>query len=265
MKTLTLFLSLLIGANYCFAQNDGNTITISGRVTDFDGNPIDSCSIEIRYTDFSTAYSAWSDKDGNYAIPNVEKGKYMALYALRPEEYPRQMKVAPEDMRLEFWAWNVIADRDLTINPRYHRLELYGTTVFKENGGLPIVMIYTRPMSLGRMLPYGEEMWMNKKKAETEDIDISAEPDEIEFKVYADDRPVTIRSVQPVEEYAAGRRQMAYLIYADLPEKPSGKYHIFRVEAHNKAQGGEKGENVYFYEIPDYKIRNINQSLPSHK
>ncbi|MDR0732925.1 MAG: hypothetical protein LBF08_02515 [Dysgonamonadaceae bacterium] len=33
---------------------------------------------------------------------------------------------------MEFWAWNVIADTDLTIN---HRLELYGTTIFRIEGG----------------------------------------------------------------------------------------------------------------------------------
>lgn len=245
MKTLTILFSLFIGANCCLAQNGDNTITISGRVTDFNGNPIDSCRVNVLYAGFSVAYSDWSDKDGYYSIPNVEKGKYMAIYALRPEEYPRQLKVDPENMRLEFWAWNVIADRNLTINPRYHRLELYGTTVFKENGGLPIVMIYTRPMSLGR--------WMDAKKAETEDVDISAEPDEIEFRVYANDAPVILRSVQPVEEYVGGRRQMAYLIYVDLPKKQFGKYCIFRIEAHNRAYGGESGENVYFYEFPEYK------------
>jgi hypothetical protein len=238
----------------CYAQGD-RTITISGRAMDFNGNPIDSCLVAVFYPDFSTAYSAYTNKDGYYAIPNVSKGKYMAIYAIRPKEYPRELKVAEEDMRLEFWAWNVIADRDLTINPRYHRLELYGTTVFKENGGYPSMMIYTRPMSLGRMLSYGQEMWEDKKRSETEEVDISVEPDDIEFKVYADHIPVTIQSVQPVKEYVGGRRQMAYLIYIDLPDRQPDKYAVFRVEAFNRAYGGEKGENVYFYEMPTYESK----------
>lgn len=249
MKTIFLSLILILCTNM-YAQK---TITISGRVTDFEGNPIDSCEVMVLYTDFSKAYSAYSDKDGYYTISNVLQGKYMAIYAIRPGEYPRQLKVAEKDMRLEYWAWNVIADKDLTINPRYHRLELYGTTVFKENGGYPAIMLYTRPMSLGRMLSYGEKLYKDKNKAEKEQVDISAEPDEIEFKVYADDVPVAVRSVQPVEEYVGGRRQIAYLLYVDLPKKKPERYCIFRIEAFNHAYGGEKGENIYFYEIPEYK------------
>ena len=246
--TFILFLNLFIN---CYAQ-DANTITISGRATDFNGNPIDSCWVAVFYSDFSTAYSAYTNNEGYYSIPNVAKGKYMAIYALRPEEYPRRLAVKEEDMRLEFWAWNVIADTDLTINPRYHRLELYGTTVFKQNGGYPSLMIYTRPMSLGKHLSYRQEIWENKNKSETEEADISAEPDKIEFKVYADDVPLKIQSVQPVREYVGGGRQMAYLIYVDLPNKPD-KYCVIRVEAFNNAYGGEHGENIYFYEMPTYE------------
>ncbi len=251
-KTVLLFI-LSVAAIVCFSQDKGHTITISGRVTDFDDKPISKCEVRVLLSNFTEAYTAYSNEDGFYSIPNVEKGKYMAIYALRPEEYPRQLKVVEKDMRLEFWAWNVIADKDLTINSRYHRLELYGTTVFKENGGYPTIMLYTRPMSLGRMLAYGEALYKDKKKAEDEQVDISAEPEDIEFKVWADDEPLIIRSVQPVQEYVGGGRQMAYLLYLDLPKKQTGKYCIFRVEAHNRAYGGEKGENVYFYEYPAYK------------
>lgn len=253
MRNTLFLLVFLIVSIAGFSQNQENTITISGRVTDFDDKPISDCEVRVLYFNFTEAYTGYSDKDGYYSIPNVEKGKYMAIYALRIEQYPRELKVAEKDMRLEFWAWNVIADKDLTINPRYHRLELYGTTVFKENGGYPAIMLYTRPMSLGRMLAYGEALYKDKKKAEDEQVDISAEPEDIEFKVWADDEPVTIRSVQPVQEYVGGGRQMAYLLYLDLPKKQTGKYCIFRVEAHNSAYGGEKGENIYFYEYPGYK------------
>lgn len=249
LLTLIFFINTL---GICYAQSD-NTVTISGRAMDFSGNPIDSCLVAVFYSDFSTAYSAYTNNDGYYSIPNVTKGKYMAIYAIRPKEYPRELKVAEEDMRLEFWAWNVIADKDLTINPRYDRLELYGTTVFKENGGYPSMIIYIRPMSLGRMLMYGQKMWEDKEKAETEDVDISVESDKIEFKVYADDVPVNIQLVQSVREFAGGRRQMAYLIYIDLPKNQPNKYCIFRVEAFNSAYGGEKGENIYFYEMPIYE------------
>jgi hypothetical protein len=243
----------LLSTGGCAEKSHPNTITISGQATEFDGKPIDRCMVVVLYSNFTTAYKTYTDKDGFYAIPNVKKGKYIAIYAIREEEYPRQLKVAENDMRLEFWAWNVVADKDLTINPRYHRLELYGTTVFKGNGGFPVMMIYTRPMSLGRMLAYGQDMYKDKSKSEKEHTDISVEPADIEFKVWADGAPLAIRSVQAVEEYMGGGRMMAYLLYVDQPTETPEKYCVFRVEAYNRAYGGEKGENIYFYEMNDYQ------------
>ena len=252
MKLKLFLLMIFCGMLEVSHAQNTNTITISGRAMDFDGNPIDSCIVKVLYSDFTIAYFTYTNKEGYYSIPDVVKGKYMAIYAIRPKEYPRELKVAEKDMRLEFWAWNVVADKDLTINPRYNRLELYGTTVFKQNGGYPTMIIYTRPMSLGRLLSYGQDMWKDKKKADTEGGDISAEPENISFKVYADDIPVKIQSVQPVMEYVGGRRQMAYIIYTELPKTRPDKYCIFRIEASNNAYGGEKGENLYFYEMPNY-------------
>jgi hypothetical protein len=234
------------------ANAQENTITISGRVTDFDGRPIDRCEVSLGHADFTEAYTAVTDKDGYYSMPNVEKGKYASLCVMRPEEYPRPPMVPEEDMRLEYWAWNIIADRDLTINPRYHRLELYGTTVFKSWGGYPGMIIYTRPMSLGRHISYGEAMYGDKSASEAAQVDISAEPEDISFQVWADDVPLTVRSVQPVDEWVGGGRQKAYLIYVDNPTVRADRFRIFRVAAFNSAQGGEWGENACFYELPDY-------------
>lgn len=178
------------------------------------------------------------------------------MYAVRPVEYPSWSEAADEDMRLEFWAWNVLADKDLIIDPRYHRLELYGTVIFERSGGYPGVVIYTRPMSLGRFLSYGRE------DMAAEGADLSVEPDEIEFKVYAGGIPLTVRSIQPVEEYTGGGRQVAYLLYVDMPEMKREKYSIFRIEAFNRAHGGERGENLYFYEWPVYENKTDTDSDP---
>ena len=148
------FLMFILGVNLS-AQNR-NTITISGQVADFDGNPIDSSVVRLLHKDFSIAYETYSNKTGHYTLENIEKGKYMALYVMRPKEYPQENAVKEEDMRLEFWAWNVIADKDLEINPRYHRLELYGFQVFEVLGGSPYLMAYVRPMSLGKYIANNE-------------------------------------------------------------------------------------------------------------
>lgn len=250
-KKIFLFFLITAIVSSVFSQE---TITISGRVTDFDGIPKDSSIIRLLHSDFSNAYVIHTDKDGYYKLENVEKGKYMCIYAMREKEYPREDAVPDEDKRLEFWAWNVIADRDLTINPQYHRLELYGTNVFRVEGGYPGLMIYTRPMSLGKLLEYSKETVLNKSKAEQE-ADISVLPENFEVKVYADDEQLKVNSIQPVFEYV-GEKNLpmgAFLISVDRPKnKPNKPYVIFRVEGYNK-EYGEKGENIYFYELKNYK------------
>jgi hypothetical protein len=252
MKQLFLLsLVLLLGINL-FAQN-GNTITISGQVTDFEGNPIDSCIVQLYHADFSTAYATYSDKSGHYALENVEKGQYASMYVIRPKEYPRENAVAEEDMRLEFWAWNVIADRDLTINPRYHRLELYGFTVFEVRGGYPALMAYVRPMSLGKYLSAGKDTYLDKSKS-AKSTDITINPEDIEFKIYAGDKPLKIYSVQSLVEYHGDNQPGGgFFLQFERPKEKPDKYCVFRLEATHHAFGGEKGENVYFYEIKDYK------------
>lgn len=242
-KLLTIALSLISTLN----AYTNDVITISGYVTDFEGNSIDSCVVRVLHADFSVAYSTYSDSNGYYALKNIKRGKYMALFAMRIEEYPTEKKVKEDDMRLEYWAWNIVADRDLTINPRYHRLELYGTTAFKENGGLPVIMIYTRPMSVGKYITCLTDI-ENSRLA-----DMTIAPDDITFKAYIGDSPLKIRSITPIQQMAGDMLFTTYVISVDMPELGPEKYHMIRLEAFHKALGGEKGEGAYFYEVPEYK------------
>jgi len=246
-------LCLFLGINL-FAQS-GNTITISGQVTDFDGNPIDSSLVKLIHKDFSTAYETYSNEMGYYTLENVEKGQYMAMFAMRLKEYPRVNAVSEEDMRLEFWAWNVIADKDLTINPRYHRLELYGFQVLEVLSGAPYLMAYVRPMSLSKYIAYGKDVYLDKEKSEKVS-DISIELKDIDFKIYAGNEPLSIHSVQSLVEYIGENNQSikAFFLQFDRPKEFSvGDYCIFRIEAIHNAFGIEKGENLYFYEFKKYK------------
>ncbi|MCL2413691.1 MAG: carboxypeptidase regulatory-like domain-containing protein [Bacteroidales bacterium] len=255
-KIAVLSLLFLLGINL-FAQNP-NTVTISGRVTDFDGNPIDNSAVVLMSSTFSPIHMTFSDEDGYYKIEDVEKGMYKSLLALRFNEYPHARRlfgiepVAEDDMNFQFWAWNVIADRDLTINARRHRLELYGFRVFQVWGAGPYLMAYVRPMSLGRILTY--ENWQEKDPNEKNS---SVEPEDIEFKIYAGNEPLTIRSIQPLIEFA-GENEFgitAFLLQFDLPTEPAAtdRYIIFRLEATHHAFGGERGENIYFWEFNRHK------------
>jgi len=254
IKQLSLFSLMFFLEINLFAQN-GNTITISGQVTDFDGNPIDSSVVQLKRKDFSTAYETYSNENGYYTLENVEKGQYMAMFAMRLKEYPRANAVSEEDMRLEFWAWDVIAEKDLTMNPRYHRLELYGFHVFEVLGGAPYLMAYVRPMSLSKYIAYEKDVYLDKEKSEKVS-DISVELKDIEFKLYAGNEPLTIHSVQSLIEYEGENNQnmRAFFLQFDRPKNFSGDdYCIFRIEATHSAFGVEKGENLYFYELKKYK------------
>lgn len=250
MKKLLLFTFSL----FCYCCiNAQNTITISGQVTDYEGNPIDSCYIELSYNNFTAAYSCHTDKQGFYSLENVKVGKYMAMHALRLKEYPRANQVPDDDKRLEFWAWNIIADRDLAINPKYHRLELYGTNAYKVEGGYPGLFIYTRPMSTGKLLSYSKEIQLNKTLAE-EVADISVKPEHFKVKVYIDDKEIKVNSIQPVTEYVGNNKPMgAFLIQTELPKEKTDKPYLrIRVVAENTEEG-EKGENIIFYELKNYQ------------
>lgn len=238
------------------AQNvDNNTVEISGQVTDFEGNPIDSAIVQLMHPNFSEAYSTYSDANGNYKLKDVKRGIYLAMYVIRLKEYPRRNAVPQKDMRLEFWAWNVIADNDLTINPRYGRLELYGLNAFMVIGGGTGIFLYVRPMSLGKLLKYGTDVYTDKIKID-ELVDINVYPEYFNAEVFVNDEPVKINSIQKVEELAATENKSAmigYLINIDYnitkrPEKPLK----IRVVGEN-TELNEKGENICFFKIEDYQ------------
>ncbi len=257
MRSTTLVIILILSFNFCIAQKQNiknNTIIISGKVTDFNGNPIDSSVVQILHRNFSVAYETYTDKNGNYILKNIPNGIYMAMYVIRPKEYPRRNAVPKDKMRLEYWAWNIIADKDLIINPRYDKLELYGTTAFEVYGGRPGLFIYFRPMSLTKYLSYTESTFLDKSKSEKE-ADISVKPENLDIKIYADDELLKINSIQTIQEYTGEDKlpMIGYIVQVDIPKtKPQNPYVIIKVVAENK-EYNEKGENIFFYEFDKFK------------
>lgn len=246
-----IFIIFIICTTLCAKAQE--TITISGRVTDFEGIPIDSSIIRLLHTNFTDAYVTYTDKEGYYSLDNVEKGKYMAMYVLRPKEYPRANAVPEEDMLLEFWAWNIVADENLVINPRYQKLEVYGTTAFKTFGGYNGLFVYFRPMSLTKYISYSKDVYLDKKKAE-KITDISVKPEHLKVKVYADGELLNINSVHSMDEFEGeeNKPMLGYIVQVDYPKsKPEKPYIIIRVVVEN-TEFNEIGENIYFYELPQF-------------
>jgi fermentation-respiration switch protein FrsA (DUF1100 family) len=83
---------------------------ISGKVTNFDGLPLDSVTIRLKNKAFENLYETLTDKEGNYSL-RVKEGDYYCLYAIKLSEYRVN--------RLEYWTWNVPVHKNITINPQY--------------------------------------------------------------------------------------------------------------------------------------------------
>jgi hypothetical protein len=213
------------------------TVKISGRVTDFDGRPIEGATIELKNSRFDNAAEGVSDKYGRYSL-TAPKGTYMALAAVK--DY--QVK------SLEYWAWTVPAERDLEINPRFDRLEVYGINAWRPQGGLASYQIFFRPMSLTRTVKKVTEAGGMENLGKLPVIDIAPELTADDIQVTIDGQPVKVLQVNKVRE-AAGPNQylFGYLIQVPLPEKkPVTEYFPITITLTDRSTG-EKGEGCLFF------------------
>lgn len=121
MKLLSIFaLIVCLNANI-YAQKQNDSVTITGRVSDYNGNPIDNCSVMFQNSNFDVLFETKTNEKGKYQI-NIPKGKYSNIGAINMDTYPHTMEVGTksEGLRLEFWGWNFIADRDTSLNIQYN-------------------------------------------------------------------------------------------------------------------------------------------------
>jgi hypothetical protein len=213
------------------------TVTISGRVTDFEGRPIHGAAVELKKSRFENAAASTSDKDGRYSLI-VPKGTYMALAAVK--DY--QIK------SLEYWAWNVPAERDLEINPRFDRLEVYAINAWRPQGGYPSYQIYFRPMSLTRTITKITEAGGMESFSKLPVMDIAPELTADDIQVAVDGQPVKVLQLNRVRE-AAGPNQylFGYVLQVGLPDKkPAWEYIPITITIIDRATG-EKGEGCIFF------------------
>jgi len=224
MKKCILSAVFVMAATTMFSQ----MVTIKGKVTDFSGKPIVSAMIEAKTNLFEMKYHAFSDKNGNYSI-SVEQGTYIGISCVRLADYGTN--------NLEFWAWNVPAHNDMTINMRYERLEVYGLNVFKIQGAHRGYSIYCRPMSLTRYLEWG--------KNPTPLMNFAPNPDKIRVEVTINGSSAKVNMVEKVKEYAGKQTAEAYMIYTDLGAATNKPYDEIRVTI-TDLENGDKGEAVYY-------------------
>lgn len=267
MKQLfTVLLLLLCSAGYAQQQD---SVTICGRVTDYNGQPIDSCSVFWQSTSFNMVKEAITNADGQYTA-RIPKGKYQSMGAINMSTYPHFAKPGlPEaDQRLEFWGWDFIADRDTTLNIRYNRMEAYGLRVFQIPGGMPTYQIYVRPMSLTRMLkgqkeekPESIRRAENLNNIEQKTITKQAKAslwapsaDKLKVVVWINGEEAPLLMKQEIKEYFGANEYVnAYLLTVDAPKhlKKGLPYLTFKVEL-TDLENGDRGEGLYYMEKENY-------------
>jgi hypothetical protein len=200
-------------------------VTLSGRVTDFSGNPVDSALVKVMDSDFNIAFLTYSDIEGYYSV-EVDKGIYASVYAIRVSDYRKTS--------LEYWAWNVPIFDDMVINPQYNNMEIYGVNAFEPQvTPHETYMIYFRPMSLKKMMMLIEKQEVDKTSFEkagkveklldgavNELYDFAPEtitPGELSVKVNGIE--ATIVNIEKIREYARGINLYGYLVQVLKPEE----------------------------------------------
>ncbi len=207
-------------------------VQISGRVTDFAGTALAGATVDLKDRSFSNLYSTLSGPEGEYRL-QVEPGVYASLIIVR--DYGVRY--------LEYWAWNVAAHQDLTINARIDGLEIYGLNAFRVQGAHPAVTLYFRPMSLARYQQAQAGGVLNRPGL----LDISPSLSPADVSAAINDVPVEILALNRVREYCGQQQMHAYLAQISLPEVISDQRHNRVDLVLTDAQTGERGEASLFW------------------
>jgi hypothetical protein len=181
---------------------------IHGTVTNFANEPLAGAEVMLKRDDFSDAARVAADSQGRYSML-VPAGYYNALCAVR--DY--QVK------NLEFWAWDVQAQGDVTIDCRVDGLELYGIHAWRPRGAAPSYLVYVQPMSLQRCGKFIQEHGPNALNTSAV-VAISPELAAQDITAQIDGQPVPVLTVSRVAESAGpGRTMYGWLIQVGLPAK----------------------------------------------
>lgn len=242
MRKIVITIIITFAFITAFPAKETKLVEISGKVMDFDNNPIVNASVEIKDTYFTTLYLTYTDGNGEYRL-YVKEGTYLALSAVK--DYGEK--------NLEYWAWNIPAYNDLEINAHVDGIEVYAMNAFWPQGGYPSLMIYFRPMSLKRVKEAGGIEALETKSL----VEIAPNLSKKDIKLQINDRPIDILEVNRVQE-AGGKDQsiIAYLIQCELPQNWRDSEY-FRINIIlNDTETKEWGEGCIFWKNIFWKKNN---------
>lgn len=221
--------------------SDNNKVKLYGTVSDFNNNPIDSVLVRVKNKNFDNLYETVTDKKGKYSL-ELEKGIYYSIYAIKEKDYAKE--------KLEYWAWNVPIIKDLELNPKYDRIEIYGIHAFEpKTKPYDTYRIYFRPMSLSKYLKI-------KKIEKGDTLDIA--PEKLtteELKIKINNVFVKIQTIDKILEFNTSDNYIyAYEVQVIKP-KNNNLSKTERVEGYDKIsieinslETNEKGKAEYFIE-----------------
>ena len=151
--------------------------------------------VEIKNEQFETLYEAVSDEAGLFSL-FVPDGVYPFLTAVR--EYG--------DRCLEYWAQDVPARGELTLDIHIDTVEVYGLHAFHVKGAANALTVYFRPMSL--------------QKFKSGAHDIAPELDKHNITVLIDGQQSKIYTLNRVQEYVGEDVGLltAYLLQTSVPQ-----------------------------------------------
>ncbi len=164
--------------------------TFSGQISDFDGNPFPAVVMLYRYGFDEPPFimGTWSNRDGKYSF-RVPAGNYNVMYA-DDNTYGISS--------LECWGWNIIADRDETIDLKIGNGEVYSLNVSANNGGMRTLFLTFRPMIYFKKEEYSTVVGEQNFHV----TDIAPEIAKEDVTVYVNGRKTEVISLQKLYETA---------------------------------------------------------------
>ena len=83
-----IVLSCILGAPSAFSQYAPGGPKLSGAVKSLEGNPLEGVTVSIRGEGKTFVTSVFTNQQGIYVFPPVEKGLKYSLWAQAPHDYP---------------------------------------------------------------------------------------------------------------------------------------------------------------------------------
>ncbi len=195
---------------------------IYGRVCDKNKKPLERAMVALLDDKFEIAFSTETDENGKFDL------------SAEPDIYPFFIAVKEyKENYLEYWCQNINLHKDLELNPKIGKLEIYGLHCFPIKGAGKSLMVYFRPMSLAKFQANEKDLAPDISK---ESLTISVNGDFCE-----------ILSMTQVEEKVAGCSEAMTSYLVQISAEGISKKEKNKLEITITDGNGDYGEAAFFF------------------